>query len=179
MTHAAIARPGPDEYDPFYAGYVGGVPDGDPLALLDSAADETRRLYERIGEARAGEPTAPGKWSPKDVLQHVVDGERVFAYRALRIARGDATPPPGFDQDLFAAAAGAAARALAALLAAADAVRAATIALFDALDEAAFARRGTASEAPVSVRALLYVILGHEAHHQRALAAALPAPAGR
>jgi uncharacterized protein (TIGR03083 family) len=177
-------RPEPDEYAPFYAGYVAKVPDGDPRAQLARSAEETRRLFDAIGDERAGEPYAPGKWTVKDVVAHLADTERVMAYRALRIARGDATPLAGFDQDAYVRTAGASRRPLSDLLAELSAVRVGSFALFTALDAEAFGRRGTANGAPVSVRALLYIILGHEEHHRGLLRplvglAGAAAPGGR
>jgi hypothetical protein len=176
-------RPQPDEYAPYYAGYVGKVPDGDPFAQLARTAEETRRLFDAIGEERAGQPYAPGKWSVKDVVTHLADTERIMAYRALRIARGDTTPLPGFEQDDYVRAAGANRRPLSDLLAELSAVRIGSFALFTALPPEAFDRRGTASGYGVSVRALLYIILGHEEHHRRLLrplvgAAAAPTAGG-
>lgn len=166
------APPAADEYAPYYAGYVAGVPAGDPIALLLEQGAALRDELAAVGDARAGEPYAPGKWSVKDVAAHLADTERVMAYRALCIARGDATPLPGFEQDDYARTAGATARPLDALLHELAAVRAATHALFAGLPPEALARRGTVNGGPASVRALLHIILGHEAHHRRLLAAA-------
>ena len=166
-----IARPADGEFAPFYAGYVAAVPDGDPLALLGAELEAARAFYSSIGEARAGQPYAPGKWTPKDVLLHVADTERVMAYRALRAIRDDRTPVPGFDQDEFQRTAGAGARPLASLLDELAAVRAATVALFSSVDAATAARHAVANGAPVTARALLYIVLGHERHHRRSLAA--------
>lgn len=171
-------RPAADEYAPYYARYVARVPDGDPCALLAAQVAETRRLFEAVGETRAGEPYAPGKWSVKDMLQHVTDTERIMAYRALRIARADATPLPGYEQDDYVRTAGANGRTLRVLLDELVAVRAATVALFAGLDAAALARRGTASGQPVSARGLLYIVLGHELHHAQLLREHFPELAG-
>lgn len=168
-TSPSSLRPASDEYAPYYARYVAHVPEGEPLALLAAQLPASERLYRAVGEARAGAPYAPGKWSVKDMLLHVSDTERVMAYRALRIARADATPLPGFEQDDYVRAAGANARSLESLLAELAAVRAATIAQFAGLPEGALARRGQASGQPVSVRGLLYIILGHERHHAQLL----------
>ena len=164
-----VGRPTSDEFAPYYAGYVAAVPDQDPIALLGEQVAETQHFCERLGEQGATVPYAPGKWSTKDVLAHVADTERVMAYRALCIARGDETPLPGFDQDVYARAAGASGRPLARLLAELVATRVATVALFQGFDATAFGRRGTASGHGVSVRALLHIILGHERHHLRIL----------
>lgn len=164
-----VGRPASDEYAPFYAGYVAAVPEGDPIALLGEQVAETQHFCERLDDATAAAPYAPGKWSVKDVLAHIADVERVMAYRALRIARGDTTPLPSFDHDAYVRVAGASARPLARLLAELVATRVATVALFQGFDAEAFRRQGTASGATVSVRALLHIILGHERHHLRIL----------
>lgn len=164
-----IARPGADEYAPYYAKYVEATPDGDLLATLVGQLDDVRALAAATDEEAASKPYAPGKWSVKDVLLHVADTERVMAYRALRVARGDSTPLPGFEQDDYVRSAAADARSLESILAELAAVRAATVALLGTLDETALARRGTASGHPVSARALAYIIAGHERHHLRLL----------
>ena len=169
MTTANLGRPAPDEYGSYYGGYIEKVPDGDPLAQLARAAEETRRLMDAIGDERASQPYAPGKWTVKDVVLHLADTERVMAYRALRIARGDTTPLPGFEQDDYVRTGGATRRPLSDLLAELSAVRVGSFALFTSLPAEAFTRRGTASGIGVSVRALLYIILGHEEHHRRLL----------
>ncbi|HEU4629941.1 MAG TPA: DinB family protein [Gemmatimonadaceae bacterium] len=173
-----VGRPTSEEFAPFYAGYVAAVPERDPITLLGEQVAETQHFCEQLGEAAAGAPYAPGKWTVKDVLCHLADTERVMAYRALCIARGDTTPLPGFDQDDYVRAAGAANRPLARLLAELVATRVATVALFQSLDAAAFERRGTANTHTVSVRALLHIILGHERHHLRILREHLGATVG-
>ncbi|HEY0971815.1 MAG TPA: DinB family protein [Gemmatimonadales bacterium] len=165
----AFQRPGPGEYAPYYERYVAAVPDGDLLGILGRQLSATSELARAIGEERAAVSPAPGKWSPRDVLLHVADTERVMAYRALRIARGDTTPLPGFEQDDFAREAGAGERTVADLLDELAAVRGATIALLRSLPAGAPERRGTASGHEVTVRALAYIIAGHELHHQRLL----------
>lgn len=165
-----IARPVASEFDPYYARYVDAVPSGDPVALLAADLDEARLFYAAIGDERAGAPYAPRKWSVKDVIQHVADNERVMTYRALRAARADATPLPGYEQDDFVRSANAGARTLASLLDELAAVRAGTIALFATLDDAAAGRATRANGAPVTGRGLLYIILGHDRHHRRILA---------
>ncbi len=158
-------RPGPDEYAPYYAPYVARVPDGDVLALLDAQPGEVRALLGGLSDERAGFRYAPDKWSVREVVGHVADAERIFAYRALRIARGDGTPLPGFEQNPYVAASGADARPLAELVAEFAAVRAASAALFHSLTPDAFTRMGTASGYAVSVRALLHIVIGHAEHH--------------
>ena len=107
----------------------------------------------------------PGKWSVKEVLGHITDGERVFSYRALRFARADQTPIPGFDETKWVPAGHFDRRSLQDLVAEYEAVRAATLALFASFDDEALLRRGKANDAEVSVRALAHIIAGHELHH--------------
>jgi uncharacterized damage-inducible protein DinB len=165
MTAALIARPGTDEYAPYYGTYIGKVPDGDLRAMLASQLAETLALVRSIPESRGGHRYAPDKWSIKGVLGHLADSERIFSYRALRIGRGDTTPLPGFEQDDYVPMGNFDARTLRDLADELAAVRQATLHLFAHLDQAAFERRGTASGKPISVRALAYIIAGHELHH--------------
>ena len=165
MTAALIARPGTDEYAPYYGTYIGKVPDGDLRAMLSSQLRETLALIRSIPESRGGHRYAPDKWSIKEVLGHLVDSERIFSYRALRIGRGDSTPLPGFEQDDYVPSGRFGERTLHDLADELGAVRQATIHLFAHLDEAALERRGTASGKSISVRALAYIIAGHELHH--------------
>ena len=164
-TTAAIARPGEPEYAPYYGRYVALVPDGDLLDTLSRQTDDTADLLRGLTDRDAGFRYDEGKWSIKQVLGHLSDAERVFAYRALRFARGDVTPLPGFDENAFVANARFDSRALADLLAELRAVRAATVALFAGLAPDELARRGVANEKEMSVRAIAYVIAGHERHH--------------
>jgi uncharacterized damage-inducible protein DinB len=165
LMRLAIPRPGVSEYEPAYEKYVVKVPDGDLLALLESQGQETQDLLATIPEARALHRYAPGKWSIKEVVGHIMDAERVFSYRALRFARGDRTPLPGFDETVYAPAGKFDARSLPDLAAELSAVRHATIALFAGLDSETFARRGVANNHEISVRAIAYIIAGHERHH--------------
>lgn len=165
MTRLLVDRPGPGENAPYYDTYIREVPDGDVLARL---AAQNRALLAGLAglpEERALFRYAPGKWSVKEVIGHLVDAERVFAYRALRFARADATPLPGFDENAWVPAAAFDARPLASLLDEYAAVRAATLAFFRGLEPAAFARLGTANGNPMSVRAAAWVLAGHERHH--------------
>ena len=164
-----IARPEPGEYAPYYDRYISLIPGTDILGTLDAQRRQTMLLLsgrdERDGEFRY----APDRWSAKEVLGHVCDTERIFAYRALRIARGDQTPIEGFEQDdyvrngLFARA------PLEEIIEDYIAVRRATLTLLRNLDEAAWTRRGVANKNEVSVRALACIIAGHELHHRRIL----------
>ena len=169
MAPIRIFRPQPDEYAPYYARYIELVPGDDALPALRSQIEGTLQLLSGLSDAAALRRYEPGKWTIKQVVGHVCDGERVFSYRALRIARGDQTPLPGFDENAYAARADSDARPIAHLCHEFGAVRAATLALFDSLGAEALARRGTASNAAVSTRALAWMIAGHELHHVKIL----------
>ncbi|GAB2943893.1 DinB family protein [Hymenobacter coalescens] len=166
MSSFRITRPAASEYGAYYDRYIQQIPAGtDPVEQLRAQQAELRAMLENLSDEQALLRYAPGKWSIKETLVHIIDTERVFAYRALRIARADQHPLPGFDQDQFTAYAGADARALADILREYDAQRAATLALLASFTAEAFARVGSASGMPVSVRALVYMLPGHEAHH--------------
>ena len=170
-------RPDPGEYNAYYDRYVALVPEGDIIALLTVQLDDTIALVRDLSEEQALHTYAPGKWSIKEVLGHIMDAERIFMARALRFARGDATPLPSFDENRYAPAGGFNDRPLASLVSELTAVRRATVALLAGLPAAAWERKGTASDAPVSVRGLAWITAGHELHHrliltQRYLAAA-------
>jgi enterochelin esterase-like enzyme/uncharacterized damage-inducible protein DinB len=159
-------QPSETEYASFYAGYVGRVPEGaNPLAMLSQQSGQLRALLSGISEEQAAQGYAESKWSLKELLLHMADAERVFAYRALRFGRGDGQALPGFDENTYAAASGANARSLADLLDEYEAVRAASIALFSSFTAAQLALTGIANGQSVSVRALLYILTGHELHH--------------
>ena len=164
-----VARPEAGEYAPYYQTYIDRVAAGDVIALLARQIDDTAALLATVKEVDAGRRYAPGKWSIREVVGHVSDAERVFAYRALRFARGDEAPLQQFDENLYVTGGGFDRRTLADLVAELRVVRQATLALARSLDAAAAARWGTASGHRVTVRALLHIIAGHEAHHVRIL----------
>ena len=165
MTTGAAPRPAAEEYDPYYANYIARVPEGDLSAILERQLGDTLDLVRSIPEERGGHRYAPGKWSIKEALGHVIDSERVFAYRVLRFARADPTPLPGYEQGDYVPAGRFDARTLADLAEELAAVRRGTIHLLRHLDEAALSRRGNANGETISVRALAYIIAGHERHH--------------
>ena len=161
-----VARPAADEYAPAFAGYVAHIgEDEDVLAVLAGQLDQVLARFGAVPGSRGDYRYAPGKWSLKEVLGHLSDTERVFAYRALRIARGDTIPLSGFDDQAWVAQLGAGERTLADMVEEWAHVRRATLALFRHLPPAAWPRRGTASDQPISVRALAWVIAGHTRHH--------------
>ncbi len=160
-----IRRPAPTEYAPYYDTYVRLVEEADIAELLARQIDETVAVYRDVTEAQANHRYAAGKWSVKEMLGHVSDTERVFQFRAFCFARGDAGPLPGFEQDDYVRVARADARPWTGLIDELKTVRAASVALFRSLDAAALDRRGVANDNPVTVRALGYIIAGHERHH--------------
>ncbi len=165
--------PPPEEgdYARFARGYVeaaraAGV---DPRELIRDQVARLRAACERLSDEDALRRYEPGKWSVKEVLGHMADAERVFAYRLLRIARGDDTPLPGFDQDVFVRGADYDRRPLPYLLADFEAARASTISLLEGLEREPLERRGVTNGEPVIARALVFIIAGHAEHHLRVL----------
>lgn len=166
---AMTDRPAAGTFPEYYGRYVARVPDGDVAALLATQLDDTVALLSGLSEEEALRRYAPGKWSIKEVIGHVSDTERVFAYRLLRFARGDATPLPGFDENAYAPAGRFDDRPLADLLAELRSVRAATVSLVRGLPAAALDREGEASGAMFRAAALPWIIAGHELHHRAIL----------
>jgi len=164
-----IGRPETDGIAPHFVDYIDKVTESDPVAVLATQIDVTIGLLRGLSEADALKRYAPGKWSVKEVVGHLADTERILAYRALRIARGDETPLPGFDENAYIPPAKFDARSLADLLADLRTVRTASLALFKSFDADAWRRRGSASGKPISVHALGYIIPGHERHHVEVL----------
>ena len=158
-------RPDATEYEPHYAPYIALVPDGDIVALLGSQLENTLALLSTVTEVKSGAAYAPGKWSIKELLGHLTDTERIFAYRALRIGRNDRTPLSGFEQDDYVANTNFNARTLVGLMDEFAAVRRANIQLFKYFTDEEWQRRGTANGKEISTRALAYNIAGHELHH--------------
>jgi uncharacterized damage-inducible protein DinB len=161
-----IEKPKPGEYPPYASMYVGLLPDdGLLLRHLHEDLHDLVSLVRGIPAERLAHRYAPGKWSIREVLVHVADDERIYAYRALRFARGDATELAGFEQDDYAAASRADERPIDGILDEVASVRAASIALFAGLPDEAFGRGGVANGHPVTVRALAYHLAGHGRHH--------------
>ena len=165
-----IGRPGPAEYGPYFERYVSRVPEGDVLPALERQPAELRAALGALPAERAGFRYAPDKWSVRQLVGHVVDSERVFGYRALCVARGEAANLPGFEQTDYADQAGHDRYALEDLLGEFEAVRRANVSMLAHLDEKAVVRIGTANGLPVSVRALAFIMVGHVRHHLGVLA---------
>ena len=166
-THKLIAipKPGPGEHIDYFSRYVTLVSGDDARAALTRQVGETLRLLDGVSDAQGLHRYATGKWSVKEVIGHITDCERVFAYRALRFGRGDEAPLAGFDENQYVPQANSDLRSMTSLKAEYSAVRAATLSLAESFDESALVRQGLANNAPVSVRALMWMIAGHELHH--------------
>jgi hypothetical protein len=165
MSTRTVGRPEADEIPSHYVGYIKRVPERDPVIVCAAQIEETATLLRGLSEDDARYRYGRGKWSVKEVVGHLADVERIMAYRALRIARGDTTPLPSFDENAYVPLANFDNRSLADLVGELRTVRAATLALLRTFDSDAWRRRGTASGKPVSVRALAFMIPGHERHH--------------
>ena len=167
--HTAATKPEPTEFAPYYGKYVSLVPEGEIVETLRRQMEDTlatlRSLPPEMGDFRY----APDKWSIKDLVGHIADSERIFAYRALRFARNDQNPLAGFEQEGYVDAARFDRLQLSDLIDDLEIVRKATLGLFRSLDETAWSRRGVASENEVTVRALAHIIAGHELHHMGVL----------
>ncbi len=158
-------RPDPSEFSPYYSRYINLV-QGDIFVALEAECNRSLELYGGISEENAGFRYEPGKWSIKEVLGHVVDTERVFAYRALRFGRNDPAVLNGMDQDVFAASAPFHDLKLSAVCQEWNAVRQATIHLFRNMPAEAWTRKGSTGENYMTVRSLAYMIVGHDIHHR-------------
>ena len=164
-----MRRPENSEYAPFYEGYVSSIHETDILSVLHEQPKELTGLIAGMPEHRGSFAYAPGKWTIKELLGHIIDGERVFGYRAHRISHGDQTPLPGFDQEIYVRNGRSGDRTFADMLDEFDALRNANLAMARHFSEADLDRTGVASDASVTVRALLFVMAGHVRHHQRIL----------
>jgi hypothetical protein len=162
-------RPVEGEFPVFMAGYISQVQDGDIIEILKAQTPELVDFMKSIPESMGDYQYAPDKWSIKEVIGHMADTERVFAYRAMRFSRADLTPVEGFDENSYVANAPFARASLPDLIDEFDHVRRASVHLFENLDEKAFANRGVANGKEVTVRSLAYIVAGHAAHHRKVL----------
>ena len=166
---ASSVRPERGEYAEYYEHYLALVPETELLSAMHEECERTLALLRPLSESQGELRHPPYTWTIRQVASHLVDSERIFAYRALRIGRGDATPLPGFEENAFAQVAERDGVSLHALLDDYEATRMATLAMLRAFPESAWRRRGTANSFPTSARAIAWVILGHERHHTRIL----------
>lgn len=168
MSHVHVirtTRPESTEHSPYYAQYIARVPAGDIVETLSTQQDATIDLLRALPAEKGGARYAPGKWSVREVVGHLIDAERIFTYRALRFARGDETALPSFDENRYVANAKTDARTMDGLCDEFEAVRRASVLLFASFDSEEWLRRGIASDAVTSVRALAWISAGHELHH--------------
>ena len=164
-----MARPQPNESAPFYQKYI-ALAEGNSISeIVEKYAFELQEFYNDLPESKADFAYAENKWTVKQVLQHLADAERVFAYRALRISRNDETPLAAFDENAYIENGFASDRSLSSLKQEFNAVRAATDIFLLSLNEEQAGRIGTASNNPISVNALAYIIYGHLLHHKKIL----------
>jgi hypothetical protein len=166
-----MTRPDSTEYAPYYGKYISLVPDGDIVVTLGKQIEGSLGLLRGLSETQGGLRYAPGKWSIKEVVGHLIDAERIFSYRALRFARKDQTPLAGFEENSYVEHANFDSRKLADLVEEFECVRRSSLHFFKNLDGDSWLRRGIASDNEVSVRALAYITAGHELHHVEILRA--------
>lgn len=161
-----IPKPKAGEFPPYASMYIDLIPDeGQLLQHLVDNLDTVKTAINMLPADKLDVPHAQGEWTVKEILVHIIDDERIYAYRALRFARGDTTPLPGFEQEDYDSASNANQRNLSDIFAEYHSVRQATVMLLNSLDDEALMRSGTANGNPVTVRALAYHMAGHELHH--------------
>lgn len=164
-----IHKPAVTEYPAYFTKYIELVATDDLLQELQNSGKQTIATLEGLSEAEASFRYAPVKWSIKEVVGHIVDTERILSYRALRIARGDVTPLPGFDESTYVSLANFSERPLSSLLQSFSIVRQSTIDLLEQFPEDAWSRVGIVSNNEITVRALGFIVAGHELHHLRVI----------
>lgn len=160
-----MSRPEKSEYDPYYEGYISLVIDDDILDTLASQPTKLSDLFTAVPEERGDYRYAEGKWSVKEMLGHLIDAERMFAYRLLRISRADETPIEGFEQDGYIENAYSNNRSFGDLLDEFSLLRRANIIYLNNMTDDAWTRVGTANNVRISARAIIYIMAGHIEHH--------------
>ncbi|HSI88277.1 MAG TPA: DinB family protein [Pyrinomonadaceae bacterium] len=173
-----MRRPENNEYAPYYEGYVSSIPEPDVLSVLREQPKELTALFAGMPEHRGSFAYAPGKWTIKELLGHIIDAERVFAYRAHRFSHGDTTALSSFDQDIYVRNGRSNERTLESLILEFSFLRLANMELAKTLRDADLDLTGTASGADVTVRALLYIMAGHVRHHMNIIRERYLADAG-
>lgn len=169
MENATTTRPEANEYAPYFEKYVSLVPADDVLATLSRQLEDTLATLRSIPEEKADSRYAEGKWSIKELVGHMADCERIFGYRALCFARNDQTPLPGFEQDDYVKGGNFDEHRLNDLIEELELARKANLSLFRHLNPEAWTRTGDANGSQASVRAIAYIMAGHETHHMRIL----------
>lgn len=162
-------RPDKNDYAPFYAGYVDALEGDNGIDILVSQSTATQELLNSFSEAKGNYAYAVGKWTVKEVVGHLIDAERIFAYRALCIARGEKKSLPGYEQNDYVSTGNFNTRQLFDLNYEFRLLRESNILMFKGFDEFMLNQRGIANEKEVTVRALLFIIAGHEKHHMKIL----------
>jgi uncharacterized damage-inducible protein DinB len=160
-----MERPTPNEYNPYFEGYINQVPEGNIISLMESQLDDTIRFLKEIPLEKHDYRYAENKWTVKEVLGHIIDCERIFSYRALRIARNDKTPLPGFEQDDYIKHANFSQLKFEDLIEQFFGLRKSTLLMFESFEEEYFTRIGVSNNHEISSRALAYIIVGHVTHH--------------
>lgn len=162
-------RPGKNEYADFYSNYIQSVPEGDLIELMRDNMEKSLELFWSVTEEKSQFRYAERKWSIRELLGHIIDAERVFSYRALRFSRNDKTNLPGFDENDFIKHSNYDRRSLNSLISEYEHLRKSNIIMFAGLKEEMWELTGTANNAPISVRALGCIVIGHENHHIKIL----------
>lgn len=162
-------RPETTEFAPYYNTYVSTVEGNEAISVLENQTAQLMSIFSQMPEEKGTFAYAEGKWTLKEALSHLIDGERIFAYRILRISRGDKTPIEGFEQDDYIATSNANSRSFANLLEEFDLQRRSNLILVKNISDEASRLMGTASDNPISVRALVYIMAGHVTHHLRVI----------
>lgn len=152
-------------YPAYFENYFKKVNGNNPVEILSKQLNEMNNLLINLNDEQANKSYAKGKWSVKEVLGHLIDTERVMSYRALAIARGEKQSLPGFEQDDYVKEADFNSRKINDLLEEYKKIRESTISLFETFDENIYDKKGTANNSPVTVRAIMFMIPGHEKHH--------------
>ncbi len=160
-----MTRPNSTEYAPYYEKYISLVPGENIVTTLTSQIEDTLTLIRGLSESQGDLRYAPGKWSIKEVIGHLIDAERIFNYRALRVARSDRTPLPGFDENNYVENGNFGDRRMAELADEFQTVRKSGVYIFGHLDADAWIRHGVANDSEISVRAIAHIVAGHERHH--------------
>lgn len=174
MSSFRSTRPQPSEYSPSHENYIRRVPEGDIVDLLEKQIEETLAFVRPLAEREATSRRKPGEWNIKEIIGHLSEGERIISCRALRFARADYQPLPGWDQDDYMRESNFNERTVKDLAEELEHLRRANIALFRSFSAEAMARRGKADDKEVTVRALLYILAGHERHHLEQMRQRLP-----
>lgn len=160
-----MSKPEKNEYDPYYEAYVSLAGDGNIVDVLERQAADVERVFSAVPEEKGPYAYAEGKWSIKELLGHLIDGERIFMYRLFRISRADETPIEGFEQDGYIENARSNSRAFADMLSEFAALRRANVIAYRNFSDKDWGRTGTANQMEITPRALAYIMAGHIAHH--------------